>query len=151
MSALSVVIGIGNPMRSDDGVGHRVIDHLESLRPPIGADLVRLDGESARVLEAWRDKRLAVIVDAGHSGGEPGEIHRLEVGVDALPARLDSPSTHGAGLAAAIGLATALDALPDALVVFAVEAADFSMGEGLSAPVDAAATVVAERIAAELR
>ena len=143
-----IVIGMGNPMRRDDGVGHALLEKLdgESFGCSAGIDLLALDGESTRLLEAWRGRRRAIIVDAGGRGDVPGSIHRLEVGTDELPAGSSSASSHSAGLAEAVALAGVLDALPDQLVVLAVEPADMSQGEGLSGPVAAILPELADRV-----
>jgi hydrogenase maturation protease len=60
-------------------------------------------------------------------------------------------SSHGLGLDDAIGLALALDRMPDRLIVHAVEAADLTQGPGLSAPVAAAVGGVVSAILDDLR
>lgn len=135
------IIGIGNLMRRDDGVGHAAISELRSS--DLGAlhlriDLITLDGESTRLIEAWRGRELVIVVDAARAQTPPGTIHRLVVGVDDLPAWAASASSHSAGLAEAIELAKVLDALPEELVVFGVEPGELSMGEGLTPEVEAA-------------
>ena len=89
----SLVIGIGNPLRSDDGVGWRLAEEVDGLAvhqltPELAAELARVD----RVLfvDAWQ----APLVEAGSgrpqprlrplpalgdtSGGTLGCSHRLE-------------------------------------------------------------------------
>jgi hydrogenase maturation protease len=61
--APSVVIGVGNEFRRDDGAGPAVIARLRGLVPP-GVDLVVTDGEPTRLIEAWTGAALAVVVDA---------------------------------------------------------------------------------------
>lgn len=153
-SAANVVIGVGNPMRRDDGVGAAVLAHLDvAAGPEQGAsfELVTLDGEATRLVDAWTERRCAVVVDAVRAGGEPGSIHRLVAGVDDLPSAPAARSSHGAGVAHAIGLAEALDRMPDRLVVIGVEPADLSDGPGLSPAVAAAVPAAARLAAAEVR
>ena len=61
-----------------------------------------------------------------------------------------SLSSHGFGVAEAIGLARALGTLPPRCIVYAIEAADFTPGAAPSAEVERAAHAVAALILAEL-
>ena len=58
-----VVIGIGNPLRRDDGIGPVALDALRQLSLA-GCDIVELDGETTRVIDEWRDRAMAIVVDA---------------------------------------------------------------------------------------
>jgi hydrogenase maturation protease len=152
----TVLIGVGNPFRRDDGVGPavagRAVERLEAER---GSDIeVRiLDGEPGRLLEAWAGADVAIVVDAFRSGAVAGTVRRLEVTPgrsSRLPFRAGLASSHGAGLEAAVALGRAVDRLPRRLVVFGVEGSDFREGPGLSAPVAASVDPVVDRIVDEV-
>ncbi len=145
-----MVIGIGNTMRRDDGVGILAVEELANRIPPDAADLTTMDGESTRLIEAWTGVDRAVVVDAMRSGEPAGSVRRIEVGRDALPAWAPLASSHHAGLAEAVDLGRALDRLPDHLVIYAVEVADVSPGEGLSPAVATALPDVVRLLHAEL-
>ena len=84
-----VVVGIGNPMRGDDGIGPAAVEALgDRARPPTvvgdgGAppsfDRVVTSGEVCRLLEEWAGRDLAVVVDAVTAGAPPGTVHRAEL------------------------------------------------------------------------
>jgi hydrogenase maturation protease len=142
-----VVIGVGNRYRSDDGIGHRVLDELaaellvaESHPQPSRLTRVRLcwsDGEAARLIEEWRGAELAVVVDAVVAGDEPGTVRLFEAGVEDLPVR-PGTSSHATGVGEAWALAGALDARPGRLVVVGVEPAVLDDGTELTPLVSAA-------------
>jgi len=143
----AVVIGVGTRFRHDDGIGPIALDRLADLG--LGADLVELDGEPSRVIDAWDGRALAVVIDAVTTGAAPGTIHRF--GPAALAGVLSgTTSSHAAGPGDAIALATALDRMPLHLVVIGVEGADFSQGEGLSPDVAASLDEVVAAVRAEL-
>ena len=144
-----IIIGVGNPMRRDDGVGAAVIAQLEQaelIRNGDAVELVLLDGEPARLIEAWRGRRRAIVIDAARAGVDAGRIHRVDVAVEPLPDWTTSGSSHSAGIAEAVALAKVLDSLPDELVVFGIEPADLSLGEGLSPAVEAALPALVELV-----
>ncbi|MGP4114320.1 hydrogenase maturation protease [Streptomyces sp. 4N509B] len=150
----TVVVGVGNEFRRDDGVGWAVVDHLTDLArdTPSLADVVLAvtDGDPARLIGTWEGAELGIVVDAAHAHpGRPGRVHRLEVTAEALTSSA-AASSHGMGLGEAVELARVLERLPRRLVVFAVEGEDTSVGRGLSAPVLAAVTSVADRVRREI-
>lgn len=129
----SVVIGIGNPHRRDDGIGPAVAAMLSS-GPPAGVRVLSCAGEMTEILDAWAGAGIAVIVDAA-VGGTPGEVRRCGIDdfVEATPF-----SSHELSLRSTYELARALDRAPGSVVVVTVDAADTGYGEGLSPAVAAA-------------
>ncbi len=144
----AVVIGVGNRLRRDDGVGLSVVDRLLA-DPPTGVHALGLEHVPPDLFEQWGDASCVFLVDAAASGEAPGTVRRLD-GSTPLPGVSLRLSTHGFGLEQAVELARALDRLPTRLTVFAIEGADFGDGEGLSPAVDAAASDLAARIRSEL-
>jgi hydrogenase maturation protease len=143
-----VVIGIGNPWRRDDGAGTRVVELARDLLPR-DVEVVESDGEGARLLEAWAGARAAFVADALHSGAPPGTVRRLEIGMDPLPSGHHG-STHAVGLGEAVALSRALGRLPERLVVYAVEGADYAAGSGLTPAAEAGARYAAQLLATEV-
>ncbi len=150
-----VVIGVGNELRGDDGAGlavaRAVRDHVD--RVARGAIAIReLGGDPAALLDAWHGHDAVIVADAMRSGVAPGTIRRVDIRRDALPCRRgQSSSTHGIGLEQTIELARALDRLPPALIVYAIEGARFETGTGLSGEVEAAVPRLAEMLLDECR
>jgi len=138
----AVVIGIGNEFRRDDGIGPAVAREVE--RRGVRAEIC--DGDPVRLMEAWADADLAVVVDAVRCvPARPGRLHRTTV-----PAAASAASSHGFGVPEAVELAGALDRMPARLVVFAVEVDDVAFGVGLSAPVADALGPAVDAVLAEL-
>ncbi|NNE75342.1 MAG: hydrogenase maturation protease [Acidimicrobiales bacterium] len=137
--APDVVIGIGNPLRRDDGIGPALLAALHDRLPPT-VDRIELDGEATRLIEAWSDRRRAVVLDAVCMGAAAGTVHDLRIDPrepEGTPAvGTPSVSSHHPGLAAAIELGRAFDRLPRSLRVIGIEPEDLDHGAGLSASVD---------------
>jgi hydrogenase maturation protease len=149
----TIVICIGNPFRRDDGVAAAVAVRARHALPP-AVRVVELDGEPARVVEAWAGAELAIVVDAARSGARAGAIRRIEVATGekgagrGLPASRPA-SSHGYALGDALELGRALGRVPARLVAFAVEGGDFADGPGLSDAVARAVPDVAARVVEE--
>ncbi len=148
MSAPEVlVIGVGNRYRGDDRAGLAV---AQALRTDGALDVRESEGEPIALLDTWGNAASVVLVDAVSSGAEPGTIHRFDASTTPLPASLrGSTSTHAVGLGATIELARTLGRLPEQVIVYGIEGADFGAGEELSHGVAAALETLTGRVAAE--
>ena len=130
------LIGVGNPWRHDDGIGWAVVA-AAGQRLGKAVDVVESDGEPSRLLEAWYELDLAVVVDGVANGASPGAIHVWAEPSD-LPVPSSAAGSHAMGIAEAVALGRALDRLPERLIVVGIEVDDTSTGHGLSAAVAAA-------------
>ncbi|GHE13488.1 hydrogenase maturation protease [Streptomyces alanosinicus] len=150
MSGRVVVIGVGNPLRGDDGVGPAVVEALRG-RVPNDTVLVVSDGEPARMLDLWRGADTVVVVEALRTPqARAGELHTLTPAEAAGHAR-GTASTHAFGLGQCLALGEALDQLPPRLVVHAVEIADVALGAALSDAVRTALPELIDRATASVR
>lgn len=143
------VIGIGNPFRRDDGVGHVVAERVQKAALN-DVDVVVLDGEPVRLIEAWAGYAHVVLVDAMRSGAPPGTIRSIAPLSATRDAPLSASSSHAPGVADAFLLGRAMNRMPERLTIIAIEGREFAFGASLSPAVAAAATIVAERIVAAL-
>jgi hydrogenase maturation protease len=110
--------------------------------------LVESDGEPTSLIDLWAGADLAIVVDAVRvRDPQPGRVHRRSLLHPSMRG-LSSASTHGVDLGDAVSLAEALDRLPAMLLLYLVEAADTSYGQGLTPAVEAAVNPLAELIAA---
>ena len=145
----TVVIGVGNPYRGDDGLGLAVAERVRG-RLPAGVEVVECEQEPTRLLDAWDGADVAIVVDACASGAPAGTVHRFDVSGGRLPEHTFRSSTHAFGVGDAVELARALGRLPARVVVYGVEGEGFAAGAALSAPVGAAVEAVGAAIEAEL-
>jgi hydrogenase maturation protease len=140
---------VGNSLRGDDAVGLAVLRLLEGTLPD-DVHVIGCEGEPVTLLDAWADCELAIVVDATHSGAEPGTVRRIPAHETRLPDELTRASTHVLGVGEAIELARALGKLPQRTIVYGIEGSRFDTGAPLSPEVAAAAEVVAAAIRREL-
>jgi hydrogenase maturation protease len=131
----TVVIGIGNDHRRDDGVGPVVAAAVAAARP--GMRVLTCAAEPTAILDAWEGATRAVVIDAARPGDDavPGRVHRCTLG-DLVVTR--AVSSHDLNLAQTYGLGRALGRAPAEVVVITVDAADTGHGPGLSSAVETA-------------
>lgn len=71
-----MVVGIGNLIMQDDGVGVHAIKALEELGFSDDVELIDGGTHSYDLIEEFCRAENLIIVDAMHAGGEPGTIYR---------------------------------------------------------------------------
>ncbi len=152
MAGKVLVIGVGNPLARDEGVGIRVIERLHRRRLPAGVEVVDAGTDLVGVLPRMAEARRCVLVDAVRAGGRPGEVHRLALEEVLERAGAEAPwrSAHDLSVVGALRLAreTGLRLPPTVLV--GVEPAEVALGEGLTPAVEAAVESAVEAVLAEL-
>jgi hydrogenase maturation protease len=74
-----LIVGLGNPLMGDDGVGHAVVEQLRrSLADRHGVRAEYGDTDALRLPSLWHGEEEVWLVDAVSSGAPPGTIHRLD-------------------------------------------------------------------------
>lgn len=143
------MIGIGNRDRADDALGLVAIDRLRADPPP-RVELETAQGDVLKVLDLFDRADTVIMIDAMRSGAPPGHVQRFDVSGAAVTAQLASfASTHAVNLAEAVELARALGKLSPRVIVYGVEAVDFTLGNGLSPTVEAAMDGLIESVKRE--
>jgi hydrogenase maturation protease len=144
MTRPALVIGLGNPDRGDDAVGVQIARQVAAER----LDVLALEfDDPSEALDAWTPEDTVILTDAISSGGNPGDLHVVNVLEQKLPgSNWSAGGTHALGLAAVVELARSLDLLPRRLVVVGVEAAQFRHGAPMSDAVEDAVLAATEAV-----
>jgi hydrogenase maturation protease len=148
----TIIIGIGNPVLTDDSVGLKIADCLRdrlSGRP--GVVVTQLACGGINLMEAMAGHDRAIIIDAmTGGGGKPGTIYAFGP-ADLFQSR-NTWSSHDATLPVAMSLGQAVGLrLPSDIRIWAVEADDVSnFSEGLTPEVRRAVPLVVEDVVREL-
>jgi hydrogenase maturation protease len=146
----TIVIGVGNLLRSDDGVGERVATALSAQELPPNVEVEGGGTQGLGLVNLMAGRRRAIFVDAVDMGLAPGEFIRFTLDQVRLP---DDPvplSIHAAGLRDALMLARALGVLPREVVVFGVQPASTGWDQSLSPQVEATLPALIARLQAEI-
>ncbi len=146
----TLVLGLGNILLRDEGVGVRVVERLQELYEfPPGVQV--LDGgtlglELMAYVEA-ADRLL--VVDALDTGAEPGTLGRLEG--DEVPAFLSVKiSPHQMGLSDLLATARLRGVYPEEVVLWGVQPAAIDVGLELSPVVAAQVEALVDKAVTEL-
>ena len=149
MQSMTLILGLGSPLRGDDGIGPRVVEEVTRRGLPEGVS--SLDGGTGgldllNVLEGW--KRV-VVVDAADVGREPGQFVRFTPDRARFVEAEDSFSFHHAGLGAVLALAEVLGKTLPEMTIFGVQPARVGWGQGLSPAVEAALPALTDAVLEE--
>ena len=138
-----LIIGIGNPLRSDDGLGWAVAEQL-SQDCDLGCDIQTVYQLTPELAQWMAAVNLVVMVDASHEG-KPGELHirPLPLPLSVQPSALGTHYTTPEELAA---LTLAVYGRCPPVVVVSMTGANFSIGEQLSSIVARRIPLVSEAV-----
>ncbi len=146
----TVVLGIGNILNRDEGVGVRALDHLrEHLGEPDDVDLIDGGVLGLELLQIVESADRLLILDAVDAGLEPGTV--VELVGDEIPLYTKvKMSQHQVTFQEVLALAAMRDSMPPELHLIGVQPADLSIGIELSPEVESVVPEVAERAASVL-
>lgn len=147
----TVIIGMGNPQLSDDGVGLAVaLAVAERLKDRMTLTVTELNTGGMRLMEAMAGFKRAVVVDAMLSGAPHGTVRQFDP-QDFVTTK-NTFSSHDTDFATAYDLGVMAGVpLPEQLSFWGVEAREFDLfGECFTVEVAAAVPVAVERIVAQL-
>lgn len=127
-----VVVGVGNLLLKDEGVGVHVAHALEAATPPQDVELEVIDGgTSPHLLRLLEDVDKLIIVDATRGGSEPGAIYRFGPESVAEP-NGERMSVHDIGIGETLRIAKSLGQEPREVVIIGIEPKEIDWGLELS-------------------
>jgi len=122
--ARTVILGLGNAILSDDGVGIKVVRHIAKLGAPAGVDLKEAEVAGFALLDLLGGYERAVVVDAIRlRDAQPGEVTVFDA--DSLEPSLHLVAGHQIDLPAALELGRRLGLpLPESVQIVSVQICD---------------------------
>lgn len=126
-----LILGIGNILLQDEGVGVRVIEFLQTQPRLEGVEL--LDGGTAGfdLLDIIADRKAIIVIDAVDAGHPPGTIVRF-VSEDILTTDSPELSAHHIDFAQTLKMAQLLNCAPQKVVIFGIQPASIEPGLNLT-------------------
>jgi hydrogenase maturation protease len=144
----TLVLGMGNTILTDDGVGIAIAHRLKERKPEL--DVVETSEAGLALLDFVVGYDRLIIVDSVKTEeGEPGELYKMELG--ALKPTSHLTSLHGVDMATAFKLGQKLGYhMPQRVSIYAVEVKDnTSFGEGCTDEVGGKLSLITEQIIGE--
>lgn len=126
-----VIVGVGNLLLKDEGIGVHVVRALQELNLP--HDIQVIDGGTSPDLPYYlKDVDKLIIIDAVKAGGKPGVIYRLH------PHDLNIESkgiisAHELGLGQSLKIMSLMGSEPKEIVIIGIEPKEIDWGTEVSA------------------
>lgn len=146
----TIVLGLGNPVLSDDRVGLAVAEAVQrrvKQRSVPDVDVLTATRGGFHLIDVLHDYARAILIDCWTPPvPTPGRVRRLNVALAAGSARLVSP--HDISIAEAFQFAALLSIpMPEEVIIYVVEGADTeSLSESMTPLVEAAVEPLAWRV-----
>jgi hydrogenase maturation protease len=144
-----LVLGIGNILLRDEGVGVRVIEQMQKISLPDDVELVDGGTAGADLLDVLAERRKVIVIDAVQADCEPGTVLRFSADDLTQPDGVGM-SLHELGLGEALKMTKQLGCAPEDVVVFGIKPGDISCGLELTEEIAASVPKVIELVLAEI-
>lgn len=128
------VIGIGNPLRRDDGIGILLLKKVMEKKHEIPENIEYIDGGTSYLSLIHDLERfdIVVFIDAVDFGGKPGDSKIFDY-EEVISKKINfNISTHGEDIAQIITLSEDIDVIPERIVFFGVQPKNVSFGDDIS-------------------
>jgi hydrogenase maturation protease len=145
-----IILGVGNLLLSDEGVGVHVANELMKMELPHEVSVVEGGTEGFRLLNVITEADQLIIIDAVKGGDTPGSIYRFDINeVRNCPSGFKT-SVHQIGILEVIDLSGLIGKTPRATVI-GIEPKSLEMGMELSTEVRSKVPRIIELIFEELK
>ncbi|MBL7146939.1 MAG: HyaD/HybD family hydrogenase maturation endopeptidase [Phycisphaerae bacterium] len=145
-----LVLGIGNILLRDEGVGVRVIEQMQKMHLPDEVELVDGGTAGADLLDVLAERRKVIVIDAVQADCEPGTVLRFTADDLVRPDGVGM-SLHELGLGEALTMAMQLGCAPEDVVVFGIKPKDIECGLELSEEIVSSVPKVIKLVLEEIK
>jgi hydrogenase maturation protease len=145
-----LVVGVGNVLMGDDGIGVRAVHEIANrFQLPEGVEVLDGGTSGLELLSYFSGREHVIIVDAVSSGLPPGTVVRIE-GEDVPAKFMTKISPHQLGLSDVLAAATITGKLPPKMVLLGVEPKRVEVGLGISEEVEKSFEKLIDAVGQEL-
>jgi len=135
-SSKIAVVGVGNLLLKDEGVGVHVIHTLQKSRKlPSHVQLIDAGTATFDILHIIEDVDKLIVIDAVKGGGEPGTIYRFSPD-DVEFGNLVTISLHELDLSNTLAMAELIGQKPQSIVIIGIEPKEIAFGLELSPQIE---------------
>ena len=121
----TVILGIGNILLQDDGVGVHVIKQLENENLPSTIELVDGGTSTLDTLGLFLDYKKVIVVDCLRAGLKPGTIYKIKP-EDIKSYKKENLSIHDVQILDVVNMANMMNKFPE-VVIFGIEPEEITL------------------------
>ncbi|HEY41802.1 MAG TPA: hydrogenase maturation protease [Dehalococcoidia bacterium] len=145
----TLILGVGNILLSDEGIGVRVIEAMKDRDLPPDVELLDGGTASLELLNIMANRDKVIVIDAVEGGGEPGTIYRFTPD-DIKYQSMTFTSLHQISLLETLTDAKYLGIAPKTIVILGIEPKELGLGLDITPEVAAVIPRVVELVMAEI-
>jgi hydrogenase maturation protease len=145
-----LILGIGNILLRDEGVGVRVIEYLQQQEIPNEVELLDGGTAGADLLEHLCGREKVIVIDAIQADYPPATIVRLTP-QDLMPADVPELSLHSLNLPQTLAMAQLLGCSPKEVVIFGIQPEKVECGMELTPAIQAVVPKAAKLVLDEIQ
>jgi len=129
------IIGIGNTLRGDDGIGPDIIQRLKKQTLPVPHTLADVGSDAFSLLEYLIGKEPLLIIDCAKMGEKPGTVRKFNLNESTLQTLDKAVSLHGMSFGEMYKMAQSLGNVAECTLI-GVEPEQMDFGKTLSLVVE---------------
>jgi hydrogenase maturation protease len=111
-----LIVGIGNLLCRDEGIGIHVIQEMENMKLPDHIDLLDMGTSTMDLISYLEGVKKLIAIDAMKAGGAPGTIYKCRP-EDLLPEEKGPISLHEIGLLESLNMAQKMGMKIDTVII----------------------------------
>jgi hydrogenase maturation protease len=111
-----LIVGIGNLLCRDEGIGVHVIQEIKNLKLPDHIDLLDMGTSTMDLISYLEGVKKLIVIDAMKAGGPPGTIYKCRP-EDFLPEEEGPISLHEIGLLESLNMAQKMGMKIDTVII----------------------------------
>ena len=140
-----LVIGYGNPLRGDDGVGWRVAEEAAGVLPDPPVTVLTVELLTPELADPISRSDLLILIDAA-ADGPPGEVRCFPIAAGSAAAASLAIGTHEVTLDRLLGMAQELFGHCPPAYMITIAGESFEVSEALTPAVEAATAEALARV-----
>ena len=122
MKKAIAVLGLGNPLMADDGIGSHIIERFLTQADKFpDVDFIDAGTGGMNLLHLISARRKVILIDCAYMGTKPGTIKKFTTEDVASVRNLAHYSLHEVDILKVLDLAKQLGQYPDKVIIFGVE------------------------------
>lgn len=146
----TVILGVGNLLLSDEGVGVHVINEMMDMHFPPDIELIEGGVDGLRLMNLVVGVDRLIVIDSVKGGGSPGSIYKFKPEDLVTHTDTSKMSIHQIGILEVIRLSGLVGKLPETTII-GVEPKSIEMGMELTPKIQSKVPRIIELVLDELK
>ncbi len=133
MKKRTLVLGLGNPLMADEGVGCRIVERfLAQVDKYPDIDFIDSGTDGMTILHLIANRKKVILIDCAYMGTKPGTIRKFTPDDVQTVKKLAHQSLHEADILKILTMSKQLGQYPEEVIIFGIEPETIAQKQNLS-------------------